>query len=130
MNAPKPISGKITHGIEPGTLLRQTMGFVEESLPAWRDDATREFVEAEEELNGQLCKFLNHRAREEFPMAYFHHEERQGGRRRADLSALPTSKAIEAEGYESIYEPILLIEGKRLPTPTAARHREYVTGLA
>lgn len=105
------------------------MAFVERLLPAWRDDTTRKYVEAEEALNGQLCKFLNDRARDEFPMAVFHHEERQGTKRRVDLSANPSSNAIKAAIYESIYEPFLVMEGKRLPTPTRAREREYITGF-
>ena len=124
-----PASGKITKGIKPNTLVNQTMAFVEKQLPAWRDDKTRKFAEAEEELNGQLCKFLNDRASDDFPMAKFHHEERQGNRRRVDFSANPSSKAIKASIYESIYEPFLVMEGKRLPTPTASREREYLTGL-
>jgi hypothetical protein len=106
------------------------MAFVEKQLPTWRDDTSRKPAEAEEELNGQLCKFLNDRARETFPMAVFHHEERQVRRRRVDLSAGPSSKAIEAAVYESIYQPYLVMEGKRLPTPTAAREREYITGFS
>lgn len=125
-----PSSGRITRGITPKTLINQTMAFVERQLPAWRDDKSRKVVTAEEELNGQLCKFLNNSARDRFPMAVFHHEEKQGNRRRVDLSANPSLEAIEAALYESIYDPFLIMEGKRLPTPTSAREREYVTGLS
>ena len=125
-----PPSGKITRGIKPNTFVDKTTKFVERQLPKWRDDKTRPVVEAEEGLNGQLCKFLNDRARDEFPMAYFHHEEKQGKRRRVDLSALPSTKAIEAAMYESIDVPFLVMEGKRLPAPSNDREREYLTGLA
>jgi len=86
-------------------------------------------VAGEEELNGQLCKYLNAAARREnFSMAYFHHEERQTGKRRVDLSALPPDPAvIEGRSY-SILDPFLVLEGKRLPAPTRDREREYVTG--
>lgn len=124
-----PAIGRITRGIAPGTLVSETVAFVENHLPEWRDDKTRGFAEAEEDLNGQLCKFLNNRARDDFPMAFFHHEERQGDRRRVDMSALPTSQAINAKMYEHIYDPFLVMEGKRLPTPSKARHREYLTGF-
>jgi hypothetical protein len=124
-----PASGRITRGITPNRLITQTIAFVEKQLPAWRDDRTRKSAQAEEELNGQLCKFLADRARDGFPMTVFHHEERQGRHRRADFSANPSSKAIAAAVYDSIYEPFLVMEGKRLPTPTAARKREYLTGL-
>lgn len=61
-------------------------------------------------------------------MAYFHHEERQTGRRRVDMSALPTDPTvIEGRNYTT-YTPFLVLEGKRLPPPSSDREREYVTG--
>ena len=125
-----PMSGRITRGLKPRAFLEKTIDFIGSRLPEWRDDATRPGATAEEELNGQLCKFLNDRARVAFPMAVFHHEEKQGSRRRVDISASPSTKAIEAALYESIYVPYLVIEGKRLPAPTTEREREYITGLA
>ena len=125
-----PASGTLTKGIKPNTFIEKTMKFVEQQLPKWRDDGTRPVVESEEDMNGQLCKFLNDRARDNFPMANFHHEERQGKRRRVDLSVVPSTKAIEAALYDSIYVPFLVIEGKRLPAPSSDRAGEYVTGLA
>ena len=130
MTPPSPSSGRITSGITPNTFVEKTLKFIEDQLPEWRDDKTRPVVEAEEDLNGQLCKYLNDRARENFPMAYFHHEEKQGKRRRVDMSVLPSTKAIEAALYDSIYVPFLVIEGKRLPAPGSGREREYVTGMA
>jgi len=124
-----PTSGKITNGIKPNTFVEKTMKFIEDQLPKWRDDTTRPVVESEEDMNGQLCKFLNDTARDKFPMANFHHEEKQGKRRRVDLSVVPSTKAIEAALYNSIYLPFLVIEGKRLPAPGSDREREYVTGL-
>lgn len=131
MTAPSHVAsgGVISRGIARNTFIEKTITFVEGQLPKWRDDETRVSLESEEELNGQLCKFLNDRARHEFPMAMFHHEEKQGKRRRVDLSVVPSSKAIQAALYDSIYVPFLVIEGKRLPAPTASREREYVTGL-
>ncbi len=58
-----------------------------------------------------------------------HHEEKQGARRRVDVSVCPSSKAIQASLYESIYDPYLVIEGKRLPAPSSDREREYLTGF-
>lgn len=126
---PIPASGKITSGITPNRLVTQTMAFIEKQLPTWRDDPTRNYVEGEDDLTGQLCKFLDDRARDEFPMAIFHHEEPQGLRRRVDISANPSSKAIKAAIYKSIYQPFLVIECKRLPAPEKEREREYLTGL-
>ena len=92
-------------------------------MPAWRNHPERELVEAEEALNGQLCKFLNYAANTEFPMAQFHHEERQAERRRVDLSAVSDILVGHTK-----YEPFLVMEGKRLPTPSSDREREYVIG--
>ena len=89
----------------------------------------RAAAEAEDDLNGQLCKYLSDRARSGFPMACFHHEERQTGRRRVDLSVLPSSKAIEAAIYESIYDPFLVIEGKRLPAPSRVKEARVRHGF-
>jgi hypothetical protein len=123
-------AGAITSGIEPGTLVRRTIAFVESQLPLWRDDESRPDAEAEEALNGQLCKFLNARARDAFPMAFFHHEERQPGGRRVDFSALATASTIDANFFVgSIYDPFLVMEGKRLPLPSKQREREYLTGF-
>lgn len=121
--------GRITCGIELGTLVGQTMEFVRARLPDWRDDPDRQPQDSEEELNGQLCKYLNVTARHAFPMAHFHHEERQAKRRRVDLSVLPTEPMWVGTGHHSIYEPFLVLEGKRLPAPSRDREREYVTGL-
>jgi hypothetical protein len=123
--------GKITRGISPNTLVERTIEFVATQLPLWRDDPTRPSVNAENQLNIQLSKFLDSRARAHFAMALFHHEEHQGKRRRVDLSAGPTPTAIKAmPRLRSIYEPFLVLEGKRIPAPSAAREREYVTGFA
>jgi hypothetical protein len=123
------IQGRITSGLAPGTTVWKTLQFVKSQLPGWRDMPARPPVSGEEELNGQLCKYLNAAARREnFSMAYFHHEERQTGQRRVDLSALPPDPAvIEGRSY-SLLDPFLVLEGKRLPPPKPDREREYVTG--
>lgn len=119
------IHGRITSGLTAGTLARRTIEFVRSQLPHWRDDPDRGHVEAEEALNGQLCKFLNVAARSDFPVAHFHHEERQTGRRRVDLSASADSNILVGH---SKYQPFLVLEGKRLPAPATNREREYVIG--
>jgi hypothetical protein len=101
---------------------------VREQLPNWRDDPARPHQQAEDKLNLQLCKFLDSRARNDFPMVRFDHEEYQSARRTVDLSAsLVDSTRVEARLY-TIYDPILLLEGKRLPPPSSGREKEYVTG--
>jgi hypothetical protein len=100
-------------------------------LAGWRDDPERPRAERERDLNSQLCKFLNVAARQsDFAMVHFHHEEPQGDRQSADFSAsLSNGGWIEGRQYTK-YEPILVVEGKRLPTPGSGREREYVTSAA
>jgi hypothetical protein len=98
-------------------------------LAGWRNDPDRKAEEAEERLNAQLCKYLNVAASHRFPMVHFHHEEKQTGTRRVDMSALPISGEIIGLTYHTIYDPFLVLEGKRLPAPPpSSREREYVTG--
>lgn len=99
-----------------------------DQLPAWRDDPDRPDEQSEDKLNLHLCKFLDTRARNDFPMVRFDHEEYQSERRSVDLSAsLVKSTLIGARQY-TIYDPILVLEGKRLPAPAKDREQEYVTG--
>jgi hypothetical protein len=56
-------------------------------------------------------------------MVQFVHEEPQGGHRTVDISA----RAIGSKTY-SAYEAFIVLECKRLPSPSADREREYVTG--
>lgn len=120
--------GKITAEIQADTSVRKTIEFICKQLPQWRDDPTRSGEDAEPKLNFQLCVFLAVKARSEFSMVIFHQEIPQAGRHRVDLAAFPAEPTIiEARPY-SIYEPILVLEGKRLPAPSADRQMEYVTG--
>lgn len=121
--------GQITDGLKQDTLVDKTLAFVRQRLPDWRDDLDRPDEESEDKLNLQLCKFLDARARSEFAMVCFHHEEHQTGRRRVDLSATPAeATTIGARDYTK-YEPFLVLEGKRLPAPSSDRKMEYVTSL-
>jgi hypothetical protein len=121
-------SGRITSGISYATVPLRIIAFVREQLPAWRDDPSRPPADTEPILNPQLCKFLNARARNEFPMIAFGREEPQVGRRQVDLSALPSEGlVINARPY-TIYDPVLVIECKRIPAPSGDREKEYVTG--
>jgi hypothetical protein len=122
-----PSQGRITEG--PTTsLVERTLEFVFSELATWRDDPARSAEDAEERLNAQLCKYLNVAASDRFPMVFFHHEEKQAGTRRVDMSALSKSGIVLGLTYHSIYDPFIVFEGKRLPAPSADREREYVTG--
>jgi hypothetical protein len=120
--------GGLSKASVQNSLIESTMDFIWNCLVPWRDDSEREQVDAEEDLNAQLHNFLQARATHEFPMVQFQTEQRQTGRRRVDLSAKPTSAVIICGTYFSIYKPITVIEGKRLPAPDKAREREYITG--
>lgn len=121
-------SGRITSGISPDTIPLRTIAFVRDQLPAWRDDPDRPLADSEPLLNSQLCKFLNARARNDFPMIAFGHEEPQASHRHADVSALPSESVIIKARLYTIYDPVLVIECKRIPAPSKDREREYVTG--
>jgi hypothetical protein len=123
-----PGRGRISKG-PTDALVERTLEFVFAELARWRDDPDRLPEEVEERLNAQLCKYLNVAARNCFPMVHFSHEEKQTGTRRVDMSALPISRGIIGHTYYTIYDPFLVLEGKRLPAPPpSSREREYVTG--
>jgi len=125
----KPAIGKITSGLAPDTLALETIDFVYTQLPAWRDDPYRLNEQSENKLNLQLCKFLDSYARNSFPMVRFDHEEYQTGRSSVDISASPVADTnLEAIFYSTRYNPIIVFECKRLPTPSHSREKEYVTG--
>lgn len=123
--------GRITLGIPADAAALKTLEFIERHLAAWRDDPDRPRAERERELNGQLCKFLNVAAKQsDFAMIHFHHEEPQGVWHSTDFSAnLTDADWIEGRQYTK-YEPILVLEGKRLPAPSSVREREYITSEA
>jgi hypothetical protein len=120
--------GRITSGVSADAAALKTLAFIAEHLGAWRDDPDRPSAERERDLNSQLCKFLNVAARKsDFGMVYFHHEEPQGVCHSADFSANPSDEGLIEGRQYTIYEPILVVEGKRLPTPGSGRERECVT---
>jgi hypothetical protein len=123
----QPARGRISQG-PTELLVEQTLVFLRRELPGWRDDPRRVAENAEERLNAQLCKYLNVASNHRFPMIHFSHEEKQSGIRRVDVSALPTMEQFVGLTYHSIYDPFLVLEGKRLPAPSRNREREYVTG--
>ena len=71
-----------------------------------------------------MCKFLDSRARQDFPMVRFNHEEYQGDRRSVDLSASPVERMIIGARLFTVYDLFLVLEGKRLPPPSRRRESE------
>jgi hypothetical protein len=133
VSGPRP-HGRISSGIPADAAALKTLEFIQGNLAGWRDDPERPSAERERDLNSQLCKYLNVVARKtDFGMVHFHHEEPQGGQHSADISANALDAGwIEGRQYTR-YEPFLVLEGKRLPTPGSGREREYVasaTGAA
>lgn len=61
-------------------------------------------------------------------MVRFDHEEYQSSYRRADLSMSTVESTIIGARLHTIYDPILVLECKRLPAPSHDREKEYVTG--
>ncbi|MBN8709882.1 MAG: hypothetical protein J0I10_10900 [Verrucomicrobia bacterium] len=108
------------------------VSFVEQHLPIWCDRSDRPLVTDEPQLNETLCDHLDCAARHSFDSIRFSHEPYQTPGRAADMAVKPGKQIIvEGIGY-SIFEQLLPIECKRLPTPTDS-HRsdcEYVHGLA
>jgi len=124
----KGYTGKITSGIQYRTFQLTIIDFIYQQLPIWRDDPDRPLEQSEHKLNSQLSKFLNSHARKDFPMICFSHEEPQYSNRDVDISALPDEKMIIGVHIYTKYDPVLVVECKRLPAPSLDREREYVTG--
>lgn len=128
MAEPTPSLGHLGPNVIQTSLIEKTIEFIWECLIPWRDDPDRQAKEGEEELNAQFHNFLQSQASDKFSMVLFQHEQRQTGQRRVDLSAKPIDRAVIKGVTYTKYDPILVIEGKRLPTPSKPREREYVTG--
>lgn len=120
--------GEITHGISYNALSIKTIDFIYNNLASWRDDPDRPCESAENKLNLQLCKYLDVKARSDFPMVRFDHEEYQTERRSVDISASLTKTMTIGANLYTIYNPFLVLECKRLPAPSKDREKEYVTG--
>jgi len=127
-NNKKQYTGEITSGLKPRTFQLAIINYIHQQLPIWRDDPDRPLEQSEPKLNSQLSKFLNPQARKNFSMICFNHEEPQYGNRDVDISVLPYEKMIiEAQTYTK-YDPVLVIECKRLPARSLDYEKEYVTG--
>lgn len=120
--------GRLAKTATDDSLIQKTIEFVWQSLEPWRNDPDRKKEDSEEALNASFHDFLQARARHEFSMIFFQHEQRQEGRRRVDLSVKPVDRAIIQGITYTKYTPFIVIEGKRLPAPGKSREREYVTG--
>jgi hypothetical protein len=121
----------------PTTAKHAILDFISEELPRWRDRPDRPRAQAEDRLTEQLCDHLNTSAYQSvgFDHIRFHTEagDEQNANRTIDLSVKPLGATLVIEGRRStIFDTILPIECKRLPTPpgTNRDHREYVFSAA
>ncbi len=136
MPRPEPLpptsTGRISFGPEEDDgLVPRTLDFIRDQLPGWRDDPRRPKKVAEKGLNSSLCLFLAKAAKEHLPMVLFQHEAPQASGRTADIGVHPAEDdtTIGSRCF-TIYDPFLVIECKRLPTPDGkGREREYVSGF-
>lgn len=117
----------------PATFLQELVTFIADQLPAWRDHPDRTQETSEPRLSAQLCSHLNSAARRTkgWDILQFKQEEPDATvkNRTLDLAASPCDATIWVGGRRTtVFETILPIECKRLPTPPEAGRdrREYV----
>jgi len=116
----------------PSAWLETVIDFIYGQLAGWRDDHGRPPATAETRLTAQLCQFLNSATRMAgLDMIVFQAEvpDPVAGGRTLDLVPGPRGCVIWIDGRRhSLYDPILPIECKRLPTPVAKdrERREYL----
>lgn len=117
----------------PGQVKDFLLDFVADELPHWRDRFDRPAAVAEDKLTELLCDHLNNAARHKPGLDHFrfHAEAADQGNpgRSIDLAAKPLGANLIIEGRRhSIFDTILPIECKRLPTPRGSDRdpREYV----
>jgi hypothetical protein len=125
-------SGRLDSEIHlPSTAKYVILDFIARQLSSWRDHPDRPIRQAEDRLTEHLCDYLNSAAcRSEVSHIQFRTEtgDETKAIRTYDLSIKP-SVALVVEGRRStIFDTLLPIECKRLPTPpgTNRDEREYV----
>lgn len=126
-------SGKLDIDIhKPAAWLEGVVAFISVQLPLWRDDPLRPNVAAETKLTAQLCQFLNSATRNSaLDNIIFQPEvpDPHAAGRTLDLVPAPLGCTLWIGGKRyTLYDPIIPIECKRLPTPksTKRERREYL----
>jgi len=117
----------------PATAKHAILDFIAGELSNWRDDPERPSKGAEDRLTEHLCDYLNSVAHHSTVLDHIQFRTETGDEKNAnrtiDLSVKPLAATIIIEGRRStIYDTILPIECKRLPTPPGRDRdfREYV----
>lgn len=126
-------SGRFDATIQPAATSRRViLNFVGSRLAAWRDDPTRPREQAETLLTEHLCDYLNAAVYQSTDLSHIQFRTETGDETRAnrkiDLSIKPRVEFIIEGRLHNIFDTILPIECKRLPTPagTDRDEREYV----
>jgi len=116
----------------PATAKHAILQFIAEELSNWRDHPDRPAHEAEDRLTESLADHLSSAAYHSAHMNHVKFRTEAGDEVNAkgtmDVSVKPLAQTLVIEGRRTtIFETILPIECKRLPTPGADRDfREYV----
>src|ERR1700719_1906979 len=117
----------------PATFPQELLTFITDELSHWRDRPDRKPETSETHLSAQLCAHLNSATRrtKRWDILQFRQEEPDENTkgRTIDLAVAPSDATLIIEGRRStIFDTILPVECKRLPTPrgTDRDHREYV----
>lgn len=127
-------SGRLDGDIHlPSTAKLALLDYIAHELPAWRDHPDRFPNGAETRLTEHLCDYLNTVTYKSSDWSHIQFrtetgDETQPGRT-IDLSVKPLASGIVIEGRRhSIFDTLLPIECKRLPTPSGSDRdeREYV----
>jgi hypothetical protein len=126
-------SGRLDEGaLPPSTSRRAILDFVASQLPGWRDHPERPKCQAETKLTEQLCEYLSSASYQSGDLNHIQFRTETGDETRAnrkiDLSIKPRVALVVEGRLHNIFDAILPIECKRLPTPsgTDRDEREYV----
>lgn len=118
---------------EVGAFRYRLLDFIRDELPKWRNHPDRKAETAENKLTHQLCNHLGSVSRHsnDWHSLQFRTEvpDEAAANRSVDLVPFPSETVIWIDGIRhSIFDPILPIECKRLPTPkgTDRDEREYL----
>lgn len=123
-------SGKFNKNLQPQfDQFDGLLEFIINELPQWRDDKNRPKKTAEDFLTDQLCDYLNSAIYDsnDWDLFQFRTEvpEKKVKNRKIDI-ALKPRKTIMVEGIRyGVYDTLLPIECKRLPTPKCKDRDEH-----
>lgn len=108
------------------------LDFIANELPRWRDHPERPEELAEDRLTDHLCDYLNSAAYHSTAWDHIQFRTETGDEAQAnrtiDLAAKPRTALIIEGRRHSIFDTLVPIECKRLPTPSGSKRdeREYV----